>query len=117
LLLEEIKAYFGGVGSIRVRENAVHYEVSNVKDIINYILPHFDLYPLISKKQADYLLFKEITLILLKKEHLRESGIQDIVNRKASLNNGLSDKLKKAFPNTQAAIRPSVTGPVIPNPS
>jgi hypothetical protein len=33
------------------------------------------------------------------KEHLTLSGLQKIVNLKASLNNGLSKSLKEAFPN------------------
>jgi len=116
LILEQIKAYFGGIGSIRLKNNSVHYEIFNVKDIVNYVLPHFDKYFMISKKHADYLLFKEIVLILQQKRHLTESGLQDIVNRKASLNNGLSDMLKEAFPLTKPVPRPIVPEPIIPNP-
>ena len=39
------------------------------------------------------------------KNHLTLEGLQEIVNIKAVLNKGLSDKLK-LFPDTQIAIRP-----------
>ena len=48
---------------------AVEFRVSTLNDIANVIIPHFDKYPLLTKKQADYILFKEIILLLLNKEH------------------------------------------------
>ena len=51
-------------------------------------------------KQADYILFKEIIILMLNKEHSTLEGIQKIVNIKASLNTGLAENLNKAFPNT-----------------
>lgn len=56
-LLEQIQAYFGGIGSIvKQRKDVVAYRVSSQKDILNYVLPHFDKYPLITHKREDYLL-------------------------------------------------------------
>ena len=34
------------------------------------------------------------------KQHLTMKGLQEIVNIRASMNSGLSDKLEKAFPKT-----------------
>jgi len=44
-----IQKYFGGVGNIHTRkaDGTVYYNISSVKDIINYVIPHFDSYPLI----------------------------------------------------------------------
>lgn len=64
------------------------------------IIPHFDKYPLITQKFYDYALFKQIVLLMLDKEHSTLEGIQKIVNLKASLNLGLSEDLKQAFPRT-----------------
>lgn len=56
-LLEQIQAYFGGIGSIvKQGENVVAYRVSSLKDILNHVLPHFDKFPLITYKRGDYLL-------------------------------------------------------------
>lgn len=78
----------------------VEFRVSTLNDIIKVIIPHLDNYPLITKKHSDYVLFKKIILLMLNKEHNTLEGIQKIVNIKASLNLGLSEDLKKAFPNT-----------------
>ena len=48
----------------------------------------------------DYLLFKQIVLLMLNKEHNTLEGIQKTVNIRASLNTGLSKDLKEAFPMT-----------------
>ena len=36
------------------KEVRIQYRVTSLKDLINVIIPHFDKYPLISKKRADY---------------------------------------------------------------
>ena len=43
----------------------VEFRLSTLKDIINIILPHFDNYPLITKKLYDYILFKQVALLML----------------------------------------------------
>ena len=103
-LILAIQNYFGGIGYISKPNKAltVEFRVSTLKDIVNVILPHFDKYILISKKRIDYLLFKQIVLLMLNEGHHTLKGIQKIVNIRASLNTGLSDKLKEAFPNWKA---------------
>jgi LAGLIDADG endonuclease. len=93
-LLKSIKAYFGGVGIISENKskNMCAFRVSSPKQILEQILPYFDKYSLVTKKYIDYLLFKNIVEIMLNKIHLTESGLQEIVNLRASLNLGLSDK-------------------------
>ena len=43
-----------------------------------------------------------------RKEQLTQEGLQQIVNLRASINNGLSPKLKEAFPDTIPVQRPIV---------
>ena len=45
---------------------------------------------------------------MLNKEHNTPEGLQKTVNIKASLNLGLSNDLKEAFPYTMAATKPEV---------
>ena len=45
---------------------------------------------------------------MLNKEHNTPEGLQKTVNIKASLNLGLSNDLKEAFPYTIAATKPEV---------
>lgn len=94
----------------------MEYKVSSVTEIMDKILPHFDTYPLITKKRADFELFKQIVEIISRGEHLTTKGLQQIVNLRASMNNGLSDKLKEAFPNTEPVQRPSVVAQEIKDP-
>jgi len=67
-----------------------------------------DNYPLITQKLADYIIWKKIILMMQQKEHLTLEGLKKIVALKASLNLGLSDQLKEAFPDVVPVTRPVV---------
>ena len=87
MLLELIQAFFGGVGSITyASKDTLHYRIASLHDLISVVLPHFGKYPLNSQKRADFILFKEIILLMINKEHLTIEGIQKIVNLRASRN-------------------------------
>jgi hypothetical protein len=84
-LLELIQSYFG-VGYIgKQRENSCQYTVTSIKEL-PVILTHFESYPLLSQKHADFLLFKSVIEIINRKEHLTLEGLIKIVAIKASLN-------------------------------
>lgn len=96
-LLEEIRQYFG-VGNIyKHGTKSIQFRVQSIKDLA-VIINHFDKYPLITQKLSDYLLFKLVFKLVQNKVHLTQEGLRNIVSIKASLNKGLSDKLKEAFP-------------------
>jgi len=81
------------------------------------VINHFDKYPLLSQKRVDFELFKQVINLILRREHLTNSGLQEIVNIKASMNFGvLSDKLLTSFPSTVAVSRPIIKDPVIYDP-
>lgn len=104
-LIQSIQDFFGGIGYVSKPNNRdmVEFRVSTLNDTINVIIPHFDKYPLITKKSSDYLLFKQIALLMLNKEHNNIVGLQKIVSIRASLNLGLPLKLKEAFPDITPA--------------
>ena len=106
-LIQSIQDFFGGIGYVSKPNNTstVEFRVTTIKEIVNVIIPHFNNYPLITQKYSDYVLFKQIVLLMLNKEHITYLGLQKIVNIKASLNLGLSDDLKKAFPNVVSVNR------------
>ena len=98
-LLKHIKEFFGGVGRVsKERNGCCDFTVSSLDQIVTVILPHFDKYPLITQKLADYILFKEVVLMMKRGEHLTSSGLEAIMNRRASMNRGLTPALKEAFP-------------------
>jgi len=73
------------------------------------LIEHLDKYPLLTKKQADYVLFKRVVKLMEGKEHLTLDGLQEVINIKASMNKGgLSDGLKTVFPDTKPVQRPDV---------
>ena len=77
----------------------VYYSVQSARAITNIIIPHFDKYPLITQKKADYLLFKQAVDLLNLKARSNIEGILKIISIKASMNLGLSDSLRVNFPN------------------
>lgn len=106
-LVLKIQEYFEGIGLVSKPNNnsTVEFRVHSIKDITNVIIPHFDNYPLLTKKYSDYMLFKNVISLMLEKQHTNLEGIQKIMNTRASMNWGLSDQLKKAFPETIPVIR------------
>jgi len=55
-LILQIKSFFNNVGRIWEGKNFIYFCVSKISDILSVIVPHFNKYPLITKKQKDFLL-------------------------------------------------------------
>lgn len=106
-LLEAIQRTFKTGKIYKHGVDSMQYRVSSLKNL-QIITDHFDSYPLISQKRADYLLFKQAIAIIKNKEHLSIEGILKLVGIKATLNWGLSDKFKESFPTAKAVVRPLV---------
>ena len=97
-----------GVGKIyKHGQDSFMYRVSSLKNL-RVITTHFDHYPLITQKLADYLLFKQSIDLIQEKLHLTEKGLLTLVGIKSVLNWGLSEKFKEAFPNMITVVRPKV---------
>ena len=118
MLLRKIHSFFG-VGVISEREglNIVVYSVQSYIDIFTVIIPHFDKYPLITQKKADYLLFKQGVDLLKSKVQKNIEGIHQIISLKSSMNNGLSDTLRMQFLTVPTAPRPVIRFEGIPHPN
>lgn len=114
LLLEKIQAFFG-VGKIAIgNNNVVFYYVSSVQELTDVIIPHFERFPLITKKKADYLLFKSALDIINSKgpkKPLTLEYLSKLVSIKGALNWGLPDVLKEAFSDIAPALRPEIKLP------
>jgi sRNA-binding regulator protein Hfq len=114
-LLMELKDYFG-VGNIRYRKDGVlFYQVFTVKDL-KRVVEHFDKYPLMTKKQADYLLFKMAIDLIDNKEHLTMEGLRKLVSIRASMNFGIPESLKEVFPNIIPITTPELNNALNLNP-
>jgi hypothetical protein len=72
---------------------------------------------MITQKHADYIIFKKIYELIKNKKHLTEEEVDQILAFKASINLGLSDNLKKAFPYIKPVTKDLVTGQEIMDPN
>ena len=99
-LLNKIKNFFG-VGSVITRSSLRNknlntnsiYSVKSIDHISNVIIPHFNQYPLLTKKKLDFDLFKKIVELINKGDHLTTKGLIEILIIKKSLNKGLPGNL------------------------
>ena len=115
-LLEQIQSYFC-VGSIYQAgsRQSLTFKVFSVKDL-KVVINHFDKFPLLTKKRADYELFKQAYNLIMNKEHLTMEGLRKIVAIKASINRGLSPELKEEFSSVLPLSRSLVENSIILDP-
>jgi len=112
-ILQALKAYFGGGSIWKDGQSTFKFRIESLELIMKVIIPHFDQYPLITQKLGDYLLFRAVVELMKYKEHLTMEGLHKIASIKATLNRGLSDELKVAFPVLNPLARPLVEIPKI----
>ena len=114
-LLKDIQVSLGGIGRIdKLAKDAYALRVNTISQMIK-VIEHFDKYPLITQKQADYLIWREIIMMMQRKEHITQEGLLTIISLRASLNLGLSDSLNAVFPDVIPAPRPEVENISIPD--
>ncbi len=118
-LLYDLQKFFGGIGTIRkdIKSNALKFTVADIKGLTNIIIPHFNKYPLLSQKAADFNFFSKIVELQNKGAHLELNGLQEIINIKSSMNLGLSDILKTEFPLINPVKRSVIISTNIPDPN
>jgi hypothetical protein len=98
---------FFGNGYVTVYDKSASYEVVKLNDLAS-IIEHFDNYPLKTKKYGDFILFKKALDIVSNKEHLTMAGLTKLINIRATLNKGLSERLSAAFTQVIPVPRPVV---------
>lgn len=96
-LLERVKDYFGGFGSISKSGNMYYFEVSSLKALLE-VRKHFEEFPLQTTKFVHFKLWCLAMDIINKKEHLTESGFYKILSIKSVFPKGLSPKLLELHP-------------------
>lgn len=121
ILLRKIHSFFE-IGTIGERKNLnkAYYSVQSARALSDVIIPHFDKYPLITQKRADYLLFKQaINFLLGGQARSSVEGMQKILSIKESMNKGLSDILRSKinFPTVLPLPRPVVNRVAIQDPN
>ena len=76
----ELTAGYFGCGSIRAdpSDSTLKWETRRLHDLIVKVLPHFELYPLLSGKQNDVELLATVCRMMIDKHHLRGAGLLKI---------------------------------------
>lgn len=83
--------------------------------LLTKLFIHLDSFPLLTLKAAD-LILKQVVNLIKDKAHLTPEGLKQIVNIKASMNQGLSNMLKLEFKGYSPVERPVINTENIPDP-
>ncbi|MBI2054922.1 MAG: LAGLIDADG family homing endonuclease [Candidatus Sungbacteria bacterium] len=90
-LLDNVQKFFGLGAVVFQKENrpnhhhTYRFQVNNLEDLKNHIIPFFEKHPLRSKKIRDFELFKKIITAVMKKEHHTKSGLEKIQQWKSRM--------------------------------
>jgi hypothetical protein len=87
-ILYDLLRYFE-CGSVHIdnrKENALKFNVTKLDDIVTKIIPHFDMYPLLTSKNLDYQDFRKVAFMMVDKLHLTEEGGDNIRSIKENMN-------------------------------
>ena len=67
-------------------DKTLKFEVRDVRSLVAKVLPHFETYPLMSSKQADFARFARICRLVSEGEHLEREGFEQIVRIAMEMN-------------------------------
>jgi hypothetical protein len=87
-VLHGLKAFFG-CGVVRVNHgDRLAYRVRSLEHLRERIVPFFLSHPLKTKKNVDFLKFRDVLLLMERGEHLTPGGIENIRRIAAVMNRG-----------------------------
>jgi hypothetical protein len=85
-VLYDLQKFFGCGLIIPSSKDCMRFVVQKKEDIFNKIIPHFNLYPLITSKGLNLDSFKKAAEIVKKGEHLKLEGLNKIIELKNLMN-------------------------------
>src|SRR3989344_4764181 len=95
-VLDIIKEYFG-CGYIRrdYHDKTVKFEIRDHNDLVNKVIPHFERFTLLSAKDKDFQLFKQICEMIDEGKHLLKDGYSQILDLAYRMNGSGKRRRKK----------------------
>jgi LAGLIDADG DNA endonuclease family protein len=77
-----------GCGFIRPdrSDKTIKFEVRNIRDLVEKVLPQFRMYPLLSAKQADVERFDRICQLVFNGQHFNLEGFEEIIRIAMEMN-------------------------------
>jgi len=89
-VLHALKAHFG-CGVVRTNHgDRMAYRVRGVKHLLEYIVPFFVKHPLKTRKNVDFLKFRDVLLLMQAGNHLTAEGVERIRSIASQMNRGRS---------------------------
>ena len=89
-VLHALKAHFG-CGVVRVNHgDRMAYRVRSMKHLLEHIVPFFVKHPLKTRKNVDFLKFRDVLLLMQAGNHLTVEGVERIRSIAAQMNRGRS---------------------------
>ena len=87
-ILYGLKRFFG-CGVVRVNHGVrMAYRVRSLKHLQERVIPFFERHSLKTKKKLDFLKFRKIVGMMVRKDHLTKEGIQKIQAIASKMNRG-----------------------------
>ena len=62
-----------------ISDKTLKYEVRRLDDLLEKVLPHFEQFPLLSAKQEDVRLLKEVCLLMKMGKHVTSDGMKEVM--------------------------------------
>lgn len=95
VILEKIKNTLR-CGTLRSRrDGVVYYEVTNIKDLYEIIIPFFNEFSFLSdRKRKNFSIFSQIIELMYFKKHINVSGLQKVLELREKLNDDHGRKRK-----------------------
>lgn len=84
-------------------DKTLKFEVRSLGDLVEKVIPLFDKFPMASRKQKDFKLFKQVCFLMQKELHKEKKGLMKIMNFAFQMNPGGKRKYTKA--EMQKALR------------
>lgn len=80
--------YYLDCGNVHRDRNYLKFEVTNINDICDKIIPFFKKYPIQGVKSEDFQDFCKVAELMKSKKHLTTLGLEQIRKIKAGMNKG-----------------------------
>lgn len=86
-VLEKIQLFFGcGNVTVNNKNHTAEYEIVKIEELMNVIIPHFNIYPVFCAKLHAFNLFKKIVTNLFNKEKRTIEGRREMLKMTLSMN-------------------------------
>ena len=80
-MMEALKAHLGaGTLQINRTRGDINLVISSLEDIMNIIIPHFDMYPVLGGKKMSYNIFRKVVYLMNDNKHKTLDGFLQILS-------------------------------------